>query len=151
MNYARIIDGLAVDVCATPSEMFQEEVAAQFVVVPDNVAQGWRNVGGTWQAPPAPTPPSPPMRLLLSRVEFKLQFTSAERLAIRAARDYSGTDAASNQKKAVLDDFYDIVEDPGLTAVDLLHPATIEGVGALALMGLIEDDRVAAILAGLPE
>lgn len=45
----------------------------------------------------------------VSPVEFKLLFTSAERLAINAAR----------QSDLALDDFYKILDDPRLTEVDM--------------------------------
>jgi hypothetical protein len=116
----------------------------------DPVALGWthNNVDGKDTfAPPA----SPPLRKKLSPVEFKLQFTSAERLAIRAARSYSGNDATKTMFAEAIDDFFDIVDDPRLTNVDLDHPQTIEGVEALAAAGLITTDRAAVILAGVVE
>jgi hypothetical protein len=59
MNYARIIDGVAVDVSPNPSEQFHPDIAADFVPVPDEVRPQWRLVEDQWQAPPEPVAPEP--------------------------------------------------------------------------------------------
>lgn len=155
-NFARIIDAVAVDVSTDPGTHFHPELAAAFVAVPAEVERGWRLVDDEWTAPEVPEPvepeePSVLYRTKLTRPEFKLQFTSAERIAIRAARDYVGEDSNALMVKAVLNDFFDIVEDPALTFVDLELPATIEGVGFLETVDLLTTARVGEILAGLPE
>ena len=58
-NFARIIDNVAVDVSTEPALAFHQDIAAQFVEVPDEVQQGWLLVDGEWQAPPAPPEPEP--------------------------------------------------------------------------------------------
>lgn len=50
-NFARIINGVAVDVCPAPNEFFHPDVAAQFEPVPDDIEQHWELVDGSWQAP----------------------------------------------------------------------------------------------------
>src|SRR5574343_1577031 len=74
------------------------------IQVPDEplVEVGWTYIGGAF-IPPVVIPPS------VSPPEFKLLFTSNERVAIKAARS---TDP-------VIADFMDIVEDPRLTTVNL--------------------------------
>lgn len=84
-------------------------------------------------------PIATPVYLKVSPVEFKLLFTSPERVAIKAART---TDP-------VVDDFYDIVEDPRLTFVDLGLQSTQDAIGYMAAQGLIGAERVEQILAGL--
>ena len=81
---------------------------------------------------PAPVPPK------VSPVEFKLLFTPQERVAIKVAQ-------ASDP---VIDDFYDIVEDPRLTVVDLGLQSTKYAIGYLQLKGLLTAERAAEILAG---
>ena len=49
-RYARILDGVAVDVCADPAAQFHPQLAAQFEAVPDDVVSGARLVDGDWQA-----------------------------------------------------------------------------------------------------
>lgn len=107
-------------------------------------------------ANPAPdpvpvTPPVPAFRKKLTPPEFKLQFRQPERIAIRTARGYAGPDPVKLAVKAALDDFYEILDDPRLTLVDLDMLSTIEGVYGLAAMGLITEERAGEILAGIPE
>ena len=141
-NYARVINDVAVDVSSAPAEQFHPDIAGQFEPVPDEVQVGWvRNEGGEWEAP-APTPepePTPSEAPKVSPVEFKLLFTAAERVAIKAAR---ATDT-------VIDDFYDIVEDPRLTHVDLGLKSTRDAIGYLVAQNLITAERTAEILTGV--
>ena len=141
-NFARVINDVAVDVSSTPAEQFHPSIAEQFEPVPDEVQAGWvRNEDGEWEAP-APTPepePEPSEAAKVSPVEFKLLFTSAERVAIKAAR---ATDP-------VIDDFYDIVEDPRLTHVDLGLQSTKDALSYMVAQGLLTEERRLEILAGL--
>lgn len=75
----------------------------------------------------------------VSPVEFKLLFTAPERVAIKTAR---ATDP-------VIDDFYDIVEDPRLTFVDLGLQSTKDAIGYLQSKGLLTAERAAVILTGV--
>ncbi len=73
----------------------------------------------------------------VSPVEFKLLFTIQERLAMRTART---TDP-------VIEDFFDLIEDPRLTHVDLSIPPVIEMMNYLETNGVISEGRAAVILA----
>ena len=141
-NFARIINNVAVDVSTNPQEQFHPDIAAEFEPVPDDVQAGWaRNEAGEWEAP-APTPeptPAPTESPKVSPVEFKLLFTSGERVAIKAAR---ATDP-------VIDDVYDIVEDPRLTHVDLGLQSTKDALSYMVAQGLLTEERRLEILAGL--
>ena len=135
-NFARVINDVAVDVSSTPAEQFHPSIAEQFEPVPDEVQAGWvRNEDGEWEAPA----PSPSEATKVSPVEFKLLFTSAERVAIKAAR-------ATDQ---VIDDFYDIVEDPRLTFVDLGLQSTQDALSYMVAQGLLTAERRSEILAGV--
>jgi hypothetical protein len=64
MNYARVVNGLVVELFTPPDEIpiedcFHPEIAAQFVPVPDGLAveQGW-TYDGTAFAAPVPVPPT---------------------------------------------------------------------------------------------
>lgn len=87
-------------------------------------------------------PPSVPVlqaaSMTVSPVEFKLLFTSQERVAIKAARE----------SDPVIDDFYDIVEDPRLTHVDLGLKSTKDALAYMVVVGLIAAERQGEILAG---
>ena len=140
-KFARIINNVAVDVSTNPQEQFHPDIAAEFEPVPDDVQAGWaRNEAGEWEAP-APTPeptPAPTESPKVSPVEFKLLFTAQERVAIKEAR------AAD----PVIDDFFEIVEDPRLTHVNLGLQSAQDALGYLETKGLITDARRVQILAG---
>lgn len=119
-NFARIINDAVVDVSSNPAEQFHPSIAADFQPVPDEVRQGWKHVNGTWQAPEQPVAPPGPAapRPQVSPIQFKLLWASPERLTLKAAR-------ASDP---VLDDFFDIIEDPRLTHIDLGLTSTQQGI-----------------------
>lgn len=142
MKYTRIINGTAIDTRnESPDGCFTPNIASEFVVCPDEVQDGWIFADGAWDAPAPPAPwvepsPAPPQ---VTPVQFKLLFTPAERVAVKAAR---ATDA-------MIDDFYEIVEDPRLTMVDFGLQSTVDGVGYLVSKGLITEARKAEILSGV--
>lgn len=134
------------------SSRYHPVIAEQFIQVPADTVQGSVKNGSTWTHPepvPEPATPEPALRTRLTRPEFKLQFTSAERIAIRQAREYDGDDAAASLRAAIIDDFFDIINDPALSYVDLELPATIEGVNYLESEGLIATGRATEILTGV--
>jgi hypothetical protein len=142
MKYARQVGNVIQEIIDfDPSGRFAQSVAAQFFSVVDTVQVGARLVNGAWVNPdpaPAPQAPTAPAKII-SPIEFKLLFTSAERIAIQAAR---ATDP-------IIDDFYDILDDPRLTEVNLGLKSTQNGVGYLALQGHIAPARVVEILTGV--
>lgn len=140
MKFARIVANHAVDVrTESPEGFFTPEVAAQFVEVPDEVQDGWLLNDGAWLAPATPGPdPKPTESPKVSPVQFKLLFTATERVAIKTARD----------NDLVIDDFYDIVEDPRLTHVDLGLQSTKDAIGYLQSKQLLTAERAAEILTG---
>lgn len=74
----------------------------------------------------------------VSPVEFKLLFTAQERVAIKEARS---TDV-------IVDDFFEIVEDPRLTHVNLELQSTKDALDYLVSKGLVTADRLTQILLG---
>lgn len=159
MKYARIVDDVAVEVVtANPHALFTTEIADLFVEVSDDCVYMATRQEGAWVAPPEPEaaepaepaePPAPPRILQVSPPTFLLLFTSQERIAIRAARGYSGADANANMVKAVLDDWFAIIEDPRLQYVDLALPATQQGIDFLVTAGLLTEQRAEEIKLGV--
>lgn len=147
-NFARIKNNVAVDVSTDPASHFHPAIATEFEAVPDEVQRGWRrNAEGNWSAPPEVVPEEPaPERPRVGPVEFKLLFTSPERLKLKELRP----------NDAVLDDFFEIIEDARLDYVDLSLGSTAAGVDhCLSLLegaGVIAAEDVATrreqILAG---
>lgn len=145
MKYAWLQDQVIRDICpGNPAESYHPDVAALYdTQVPDDAAPGDTFENGVLTPKPvpeyvAPEPvaPTPPK---VSPVEFKLLFTSAERVAIKVARP---TDP-------VLDDFFDIVDDPRLTHVDLALASVQGALHYLAAISLITDARREEIMLGV--
>jgi hypothetical protein len=144
MKKAWIENAVIRDICpGNPDELYHPDIAALYNTdVPDDAENGDGWVDGQLVKPVTPDPVEPPAPVVVppkvSPVEFKLLFTPQERVAIKVAR-------ASDP---VIDDFYDIVEDPRLTQVDLGLQSTKDALGYLQLKGLLTAERVAAILTG---
>lgn len=151
-TWARIVDNTAIEVTTlNPDTSFHPSLAAQFQAVPDGTLAGATRNGTGWTNPtpaPEPGPVVALRRTKVSRVEFKQLLTSTERIAIRTARAYDGTDATALAIKAGLDDLFDILEDPALTFVDLTLPTTQDGINGLVVAGLIAPERAPVILEG---
>lgn len=144
MKYAWIENGRIRDlVSGDPHERLHPEVAALYMTpVPDDAQRGDGWVDGALVKPQPPVDPEPveqaPVYLKVSPVEFKLLFAAPERVAIKGAR-------LTDQ---VIDDFYDIVEDPRLTHVDLGLQSTQDALSYLVAQGLLTEVRRSEILSG---
>lgn len=142
-NYARIINDVAIDVSTDPHNSFHPAIAAEFVAVPDEVRHGSKrtidSLSGeiSWlNPPPIEVIPVATERKAVSPVQFKLLFTALERVAIKTSDD------------PIVKDFFEIVNDPRLTFVDLGLESTQEALQYLADKSLIGKDRPAEILTG---
>ncbi|MEN9885425.1 MAG: hypothetical protein RL758_3 [Pseudomonadota bacterium] len=142
MKYAWIENDRIRDIApGNPAELYHPTIAAFYdTEVPDDAANGDGWVNGQLVKPePAPAPelvaPVPPK---VSPVEFMLLFTSAERVALKAARS---TDP-------VIDDWMDIVQDPRLTQVDLGLQSTKDALAYLVSIDILTAERRDEILAG---
>lgn len=143
MNFARIINKVAVDVSAAPQEQFHPDIAKDFEQVHDAVQTGWVRVDGEWQVPETvqPEPEAPVVTAAaptVSPVEFMLLFTSPERVGLKQARN---TDP-------VVDDFFDMIEDPRLTSIDLSKKSVRSALDYFVSKDLLAQERVEPILAG---
>jgi hypothetical protein len=136
-NFARVINGVAINVSADPANSFHNSIASTFIAVPDEVREGWALIDGTWQAPAAAAVVVQPKRPTVGPTEFKLLFKTAERLALKALK---ATDP-------VIEDIFDIIDDPRLITVILGLASTEQSVayclGKLVQEGVINSDDVA--------
>ena len=151
--FARVVDNVAVDVSVDPAAEFHPDIARQFESVSGDVKAGWVLNDGIWSAPAVVvTDPVEPEVVypVFSPVEFKLLFTSAERIKLGELR---ATDP-------ILDDFFSILDDPRLTEVRLDRPSVQQGVeysmSVLITAGVIADQAMAdqrksEILAGVAQ
>lgn len=137
------MDGVFIrDVCdGDPAELFHADIAKLFdTKVPQEAAPGDSFAGGvlTQSEPPSSPVPAVFVPPQVSPVQFKLLFTSAERIAIKSERS---TDP-------VIDDFFDIVDDQRLTQVDLGLKSTRDALAYLVTKQLLKEERKLQIIAG---
>lgn len=145
MKYAWIENMVIRDTCpGNPMNCYHPDVAVNYnTEVPDEATNGDGWVDGQLvpkPIPPEPGPvePLPPVPPKVSPVEFYLLFNSTERVALKAARP----------NDPVLDDFFDILEDPRLTIVDLALQSTSDALDYMIAGGFITAERKAEILTG---
>jgi hypothetical protein len=139
MKKALVIDGVAVNVVASSDleQSFHPDVAAKFADVSDEVEEGWRLVGNTWQSPPAaegPVAPNP----VVDVPTFFMLLTADERVAFRASTD------------AKVKDWLTILDDPRTQAVNLGLPPVKASLNYMTTLTppLLTTARVAQILTG---
>lgn len=72
---------------------------------------------------------NPPQQIskVISTMQFKLLFTAQERVAIKQSTD------------PIVQDFYELVEDPRLGELDLHAPSTQEAIAYLVDQGIVTD------------
>lgn len=144
MKKAWVENTIIRDVCpGSPEELYHPDVAALYTSdVPDDAANGdtWDGVTLTKPEVVIPTPVEPvvvPPKL--SPVQFKMCFTSQERIAIKALR---ATDP-------IIDDAFDILDDPRLTTVDLGLTSNQQLIDYLVGLGALTAERAAQIKLGV--
>lgn len=125
-----------------PSELYCGDVAQHYnTEVPDNAenGDGWVNGQLVKPVPPPPAPPAPPpapVSPTVGPIAFKLLFTAQERIAVKTSTD------------PVIQDFWQIVEDPRTSEVNLALKATQDALGYLVTAGLLTEARKVEILTG---
>lgn len=137
-TFARVVNDVCIETTDDPETKFHADIAAQFEVVPDGVVAGsTRDASGNWALPAqldvAPDAPK------VSPVQFKLLFTPQERVAMNAARS---TDP-------VIEDLFEVLDDPRLTFVDLGLQSTKDAIGYLVSTGLLTQQRADEVLLGV--
>ena len=127
------------EICkGNPSELYHPDIAVHFdTEIDEDVLVGAELVKGVWVNPTVTTieaviVPTLPM---LSPVEFKMLFTSAERIAIKSSTD------------PVVIDFFELISDPRLTQVDRNLQSVKDAIAYLESKGLIAVGRLAEIFA----
>ena len=145
MKKAWIENNLVRDVChGNPDELYHPDIAKFYdTEVPDDAALGDTFAGGVLTKRPIPEPATPepavPVLPKLTPVEFKLCFTPQERIAIKQAR----------LTDPVLEDAFDILNDPRLTFVDLSLASTQGLIDYCVAQNLVTAERAAQIKAGV--
>ena len=170
MKYARIINEVAVDVTDTaPGLMFTPEVAAQFVMIADDIAVGWvrldkivgtsMTVGKTWQPPhttivefepgkfqyqteAAPDAPVFDSGQVIKRHITVLAFRHRFMMGERVAITYAGKQ--NSLQGAAIQAYMDDVQ--AATFIDLDRTDTRDGVLAMEPAGLLAAGRALEIL-----
>ena len=139
-NFALVVGNIAVNVSSNPAAEFQASLAAEFTSVPDDVRQGWLLSGGTWAAPPAPTPPAPAQQYLttVNRAQFKFLFTAAEYAALTTSTD------------AEVQFFIACISDASNPEITVTHPKVSAALDYCASIGDLTAPRVAEIKLGWP-
>lgn len=150
MKFAWVENNIVRDICTgDPVDHYHPDVAVHYSsTVDDWVVAGAALVDGQWVNPvfSLSITASADPDITVSPVEFKLLWTSAERIA---AKDLQATDA-------VIADFFEILNDSRLTLVNLSLGSTQDGVDYLLAkleeIGVVAEDDVparrAAILSG---
>lgn len=144
MKHAWIENNTVRDIAnGNPAELFHPDIAVHYdTQVPDDIIAGATLVDGVWvnPAPVEPVTPEPtvPVAPKVSPIEFKLLFTSGERIAIKTSTD------------PIVQDFYEITSDPRLTHVDLSLKSTKDAIAYLVSINILTQDRADAILTGTP-
>lgn len=131
------------DVChGTPDELYHPDVAKLFdTEVPNDAVNGDGWVDGRVVKPVivAPTPvdtqaPKPPK---VTVIEYKMLFTSAERIATKASTD------------PVMVDLQELMNDPRTVNVDLSLKSVSDALDYMTYLGIIAPARKAEILTGV--
>jgi len=124
-----------------PAAIYHPDIARLYDTdVPDEAQNGDSYSDGVWTAKPVPEPvvsepvaPTPPK---VSPVEFKLLFTAQERVAIKTSND------------AIVQDFFELVNDQRLTHVNLALQSTQDALAYLTAIGILANGRAAQIITG---
>lgn len=144
-TYARIVDGCAVDITTEdPKTIFHEDIAAEFATVPDGTGHGDRvDADGNWtKAPPAADIVPQHVAPVVTPAQFKMLMLAElpEILPLKSSDD-------------VVSAFFNVVDDPRLTEVDLSLASVQNGI-KYCLMKIGRNDaqitqRMSEILRGV--
>ena len=148
MKYAWIENNKIRDIVEVdPFTIFHADVAKNYnTEVEDSVEDSAELVDGVWVNPVTPEPdpdyvaPEPEkVYPKLTPLEYKMLFTVQERIAIKEAKV---TDE-------ILQDGFEILEDPRLTVVDLGLASNQDFIDYMVTLGLVTTERADEIKSGL--
>lgn len=131
------------DVChGNPDECYHPDIAIKYDTdVPDDAENGDTFENGVLTKKPviaAPEPVEPEVvQPTVSPVEFKLLFSSQERIAIKTSND------------PIVQDFFELVNDPRLTQVNLALKSTQDALDYMTAVGLLAVGRKDEIVTGV--
>jgi len=137
-----------------PAHIFHPTIAADFISAPNETTRWSTKNGATWTHHDAPEEgeveePTPAYSKSMTPIRFKLALGQAARLAIRQAVAYEGADAGELTKKAILGDWWDILNDPTLVSVSVEDPDTVAALGYLVSIGVLTEAEQDDILLGV--
>lgn len=130
------------DICnGDPGSLFHPDIAALYdTEVPDEAMQGDTFEDGVLTPKPIPEPVEPVATVVVppkvSVIEYKMLFTSAERIAVKASVD------------PIIIDLQELMNDPRTTTVDLSLQSISDALDYMTAIGLIAVGRKAQILSG---
>ena len=143
-NYAWLENNSIRDICkGDPAALFHSDIAKLYATeVPANADNGDTFTDGVLTKRPVPVlaPPADleaPIPPKVSVIEYKMLFTSAERIATKASTD------------PVIVDLQDLMNDPRTTHVDLALKSISDALDYMTHLGLIAPARKAEILTGV--
>lgn len=124
-----------------PMAIYHPDIAALYDTdVPDEAQNGDSFVSGVWTAKPVPDAvvpePVAPVPPKVTVIEYKMLFTSAERIAVKASAD------------PVVVDLRELMDDPRTSHVDLSLQSIRDALDYMTVLGLIATGRKAEILTG---
>lgn len=143
MKYAWLQASIIRDICnGDPGSLFHPDIAALYdTEVPDEAMQGDTFEDGVLTPKPIPAPvavePVAPVPPKVSVIEYKMLFTSAERIAVKASVD------------PIIIDLQELMNDPRTTTVDLSLQSISDALDYMTAVGLIAAGRKAQILSGV--
>ena len=139
MKKAWIENNTVRDICqGKPSEYFYPDVAKNYDTdIPDDIKVGAELINGEWVNPTPIEPPEPEIVYeKVSPIEFKMLFSMSERLAINPLK----------QTDEIIKDWFEILDDPRLTYVDLGLKSTHDTLSYLVGINILTEDRKLQIL-----
>lgn len=131
------------DVChGTPEELYHPDIAKFYDTdVPADAVNGDGWVDGQLVKPvivaPTPVEPQAPKPPKVTVIEYKMLFTSAERIATKASTD------------PVMVDLQELMNDPRTVNVDLSLKSVSDALDYMTHLGIIAPARKAEILTGV--
>lgn len=143
MKYAWLSNTIIRDICpGNPAETYHPDIAQLYdTQVPDEAQQGDTFENGVLTPKPVPeyVAPDPvaPVPPKVTVIEYKMLFTSAERIAAKASTD------------PVIVDLQDLMNDPRTVNVDLSLQSISDALDYMTHLGLIAAGRKAEILTGV--
>ncbi len=139
MKKAWIENNIVREICkGNPSELFHPDIAKNFdTEVDEDVLAGAELVNDVWINPTINEPIAPTVEYAkISPIEFKMLFTMSERLATNPLK----------QSDEIIKDWFEILDDPRLTFVDLGLKSTQDALSYLVTLEILTEDRKLQIL-----